>query len=80
MYAEIKQLTRKFTTQLSVIKNKEGKTLTESADILERWQEYCSELYTDESKTDNPEEQASDNEGGEHTEDSDLTPLRSEVQ
>ncbi len=81
MYAEIKQLTKKFTPHLSVIKNKEGKTLTESEDILERWKEYCSELYTDECKCDEPVEQASDKDiNAEHNDDSDLTPLRSEVE
>ena len=70
MYSEIKKLTRTFTPSLN--------TLTESADILNRWQEYCSELYTD---NENQTADATENhEDDKPIEDGDLIPLRSEVE
>ena len=74
MYAEIKRLTRKCAPRFNVIKSQDDRVLTESEDILERWREYCSQLYTDE-QNDNLQERDS-----ELTEDSDLIPIRSEVE
>jgi hypothetical protein len=31
-----------------MVKNKNGKLLLQKNEILKRWEEYCSELYTDE--------------------------------
>ncbi|CAG5117437.1 unnamed protein product [Candidula unifasciata] len=45
MFKEMKLLTRNFQPQLNVICDRLGNTLTESRQILGRWQEYCSGMY-----------------------------------
>ena len=45
MYKEIKDLTSTSGTRLNVIKDAQGKTLTEDKDIANRWVEYCSNMY-----------------------------------
>jgi len=39
-------------TTTSAIKDKKGKTITDKSDIMERWTEYCSELYKNEDDND----------------------------
>ncbi|XP_071497497.1 uncharacterized protein [Diadema antillarum] len=79
MYGEIKNFTKKFKPSLNVIKNKEGNTLTETTDVLDRWKEYCRELYEDEEVEEVGEENPL-NWKIKTSEDSRLTPLRSEVE
>ena len=50
MYEEINNLTKSFQPRLGVIKDKYGKTLTESEKILGRWKEYCADMYSDDSQ------------------------------
>ena len=50
MYEEINNLTKSFQPRLGVIKDKCGKTLTESEKILGRWKEYCADLYSGDSQ------------------------------
>lgn len=45
MFKEIRALTGEFQTSLYVINYSNRNTLTESKDILERWREYCEEMY-----------------------------------
>ena len=45
-YQLVKELTSSRQGRTTTIQNKAGKCLTEEQDILERWTEYCSELYT----------------------------------
>ena len=45
MYKEIKELTSTSESRLNVIKDSQGKTLTEDKDIASRWVEYCSKMY-----------------------------------
>ncbi|GFO29207.1 endonuclease-reverse transcriptase [Plakobranchus ocellatus] len=45
-YKIVKELTDTKQTRATTIESKEGKCLTEEKEILERWTEYCSELYT----------------------------------
>ena len=52
MYEEIKKLTTVNKPRLNVIKDSQGKTLTEDKDIANRWVEYCSNMY----KADDSEE------------------------
>ncbi|XP_071508162.1 craniofacial development protein 2-like [Diadema antillarum] len=78
MYGEIKNLTKKFKPSLNVIKNKEGNILTETNDVLDRCKEYCRELYEDEEVEEEAEESPL-NWKIKTSEDSRLTPLRSEV-
>ena len=42
----VKEMTKEFQPALKVIKNKQGQVLTENNQILSRWQEYCSEMYS----------------------------------
>ena len=42
----VKELTSSKQGRTTTIQDKEGKCLTEEQDILKRWTEYCSELYT----------------------------------
>ena len=44
-YDTLKELTKTQQNKSPIIENKEGEPLTESAAILERWTEYCSDLY-----------------------------------
>ena len=46
MYEETNNLTKSFPPRLGVIKDKYGKTLTESETILGRWKEYCADMYS----------------------------------
>ena len=39
-------------TTTSAIKDKKGKTITDKSDIMERWTEYCSELYKNKDDND----------------------------
>ena len=47
MFKEIGALTRKFKLSVKVITNKNGNSLIEHEDILDRWKEYCSKMYMD---------------------------------
>ncbi len=49
MYDGMKNLTRRFKPSLNVIKNKDGRRLTEDGDVLGRRKEYCNALYDDEA-------------------------------
>eukprot|EP00745_Piridium_sociabile_P029601 TRINITY_DN4881_c1_g1_i1.p1 TRINITY_DN4881_c1_g1~~TRINITY_DN4881_c1_g1_i1.p1 ORF type:complete len:855 (-),score=217.58 TRINITY_DN4881_c1_g1_i1:120-2594(-) len=51
-YQIVKQLTSSKQGRVTTIQDKSGKCLTEECDILKRWTEYCSELYTHEDKGD----------------------------
>ena len=42
----MKELTSSKQGRITTIQDKAGKCLTEEHDILKRWTEYCSELYT----------------------------------
>ena len=48
-YQLVKDLTSEKQGRSSTIQNKSGKCLTEEKEILSRWTEYCSELYSYES-------------------------------
>ena len=50
MYEEINNLTKNFQPRRGVIKDKYGKTLTESKKILSRWKEYCADMYSGDSQ------------------------------
>ena len=52
-YQLVKDLTSKKQGRSSTIQDKSGKRLTEEQEILNRWTEYCSELYNYESCGDN---------------------------
>ena len=45
-YQLVKELTSSKQGITTTIQDKAGKCLTEEQDILKRWTEYCSELYT----------------------------------
>ena len=45
-YQLVKELTSSKQGRTTTIQDKAGKYLTEEQDILKRWTEYCSELYT----------------------------------
>ena len=44
-YSTIKKITKVEQPRTSVIEDKEGNVLTESSAVLNRWTEYCKELY-----------------------------------
>ena len=41
----LKEVTGKRSVRTDVINDTEGRALTESVDILNRWEEYCGKLY-----------------------------------
>eukprot|EP00795_Rhopilema_esculentum_P013000 gene13000-3768_t len=45
VFKTIKNLTEQRAKQINIIEDKEGKLLTSSSDIANRWKEYCEELY-----------------------------------
>ena len=45
-YQLVKELTSSKEERTTIIQDKAGECLTEEQDILKRWTEYCSELYT----------------------------------
>ena len=44
-YKTLRDLTETKQSRTSTIQNKSGKCLTEQQDIINRWTEYCSDLY-----------------------------------
>ena len=46
LFGAVKSLSKKFTAQLTVIKDSNGSLLTEKDQVLARWKEYCADLYT----------------------------------
>src|SRR6266516_208450 len=50
LYKKIKELRPKGNRLLQMIKNKQGKSLSEKDEVLERWAEYVEELYKDENR------------------------------
>ena len=51
-YQLVKDLTTEKQGRSNTIQDKAGKSLTENRDILNRWTEYCSELYNQETSGD----------------------------
>ena len=46
LFKKVNEMTREFQPALKVIKDKKGTVLTENEKILDRWREYCSEMYS----------------------------------
>ena len=46
-FRAVKNLTNKFHPRTDTVKDKEGNVKFESEDVKQRWKEYCSELYSD---------------------------------
>ena len=46
LFNKAKEITREFQPSLKVIKDKNGEVLTENKEILDRWREYCSNMYS----------------------------------
>jgi len=44
----VKSMTRKFQPRLQCIQSATGESLTEAAQIADRWEGYCEDLYHDE--------------------------------
>ena len=51
-YQLVKDLTKEKHAKVTTVKDKSGKCLTEEPDILNRWTEYCCELYNHNSEGD----------------------------
>jgi hypothetical protein len=45
VFETVRKITGKYTAPLLVIKNKQGELITEQEKVVERWKEYCEELY-----------------------------------
>ena len=45
LFKAVKEITGKRTPKLNVVKDDDGKMLTESDQIKQRWQQYCQGLY-----------------------------------
>jgi hypothetical protein len=48
-YQVIKNLTKQKQSRVSTIQDKEGNCLTEEKEIIDRWTEYCSDLYNNQT-------------------------------
>uniref|UniRef100_A0A0B7BKJ0 Uncharacterized protein n=1 Tax=Arion vulgaris TaxID=1028688 RepID=A0A0B7BKJ0_9EUPU len=53
MFKEIKSMFITFKPKLNALKDSVGTTLTEQAEILNRWKEYCSEMNINRGEKDN---------------------------
>ena len=51
-YQVVKELIKQRQVKVNTIQDKEGKCLTEEKDVINRWTEYCSELYNFQTKGD----------------------------
>ena len=51
LHKKIKEMRPKRNSFLQTIKNKQGKSLVDKEEIMERWAEYVEELYKDESRS-----------------------------
>ncbi|GFO40127.1 endonuclease-reverse transcriptase [Plakobranchus ocellatus] len=76
MYEEIKNITKTFQPRLGVIKDEKGNILTESKQIVDRWNRYCEEMYSSDSTADQQEKLEETRED----EEIHLLPLRSEIE
>ena len=50
LFSKVSELTKKVCPAVKLISTRDGQTLTETEDILERWREYCETLYTNEDE------------------------------
>src|SRR6267154_1136704 len=50
LHQKIKELRPKGNKMLQAIKSKQGKVLSETDEVIERWAEYVEELYTNENR------------------------------
>ena len=50
LYQKIKELRTKGSRMLQMLKSKQGKSLIEKDEVMERWAEYVEELYKDENR------------------------------
>ena len=51
-YQVVNELTKQRQVKINTIQDKEEKCLTEEKDVINRWMEYCSELYNFQTKGD----------------------------
>ena len=52
LYQCVNKLTNSSTSRLAIIKDKDGKVLTEDEDIKNRWKSYCEDLYSSQEVSD----------------------------
>ena len=69
-------MTKKFSPRCNVIKDKQGLVQTQSAEILNTWKTYTSELYEEDNRVVNIQKDISNDSDS----DTVLEPLRSEVE
>ena len=50
LFKKVREITGKFTARAGGLKDKDGKVLTEEAEIKQRWKEYTEDLYKRDSK------------------------------
>lgn len=48
LYKKVRELTRKFKPRTTAIEDENGEVLWNNEDILQRWKQYCEELYKEE--------------------------------
>ncbi|GFR64464.1 craniofacial development protein 2-like [Elysia marginata] len=51
-FSTLKMLTKTFQPKKNLIEDKDGRLLTDNEDIMQRWSEYCSDLYNYELQPD----------------------------
>lgn len=50
LYRKVRELSRKIISKAFTIEDKDGKILWEDQRIIERWRQYCEELYNDDAE------------------------------
>ena len=51
LFQTVRNTTGRFQPRLLIIKDKQGNTLSEQDLVVNRWKEYCTELYSETSST-----------------------------
>ncbi|GFR86316.1 endonuclease-reverse transcriptase [Elysia marginata] len=51
-FSTLKMLTKTFQPKVNLVADKEGRLLTDDEDIMQRWSEYCSDMYNYELQPD----------------------------
>ncbi|GFR93167.1 endonuclease-reverse transcriptase [Elysia marginata] len=51
-FSTLKMLTKTFQPKVNLIEDKDGRLLTDDEDIMQRWSEYCNDLYNYELQPD----------------------------
>ena len=65
LYRHVQLVTKKMCPQIATVRKESGEMLTESDEVLDRWRQYCENLYSIQNSDRESEEQEETSEGAE---------------